>query len=320
MNSRVAWGLAIVFVAISSTNPSSGQERGSVAKRQYYVDVKLFSIIAESGLDSYRGYGGGGAGGRATVGLAANDERRFSAEVKVSPRKQDFVVNVTVEPNALDTETEPLRRELVMSELQPQTIELARTEDGRVYRLNLFPRVNQFPQPKTLDTKALRLEDWTFQSSAVILNDQDYMGRLGMSSGPFAWLDLPGLAKVEFSLVNFRGAEPIGTLQNGTIQINHESGQALQVFDVRNGVHRQTLQGGPYTVFVRWSAPTSTKEQYRKKLVETIARVRKQIESGEPPLTKALIERLERARDSDRIMMMSNGLGPIPKSDRLGTP
>ena len=84
-----------------------------------------------------------------------------------------------------------------------------------------------------------------------------------------------------------------------------------------NGVHQQTLIGGPYQVFVRWSDPSMTVEEHKEQLAETIAFVKKKIEDGDMPADANWLKRLERAQDADRIMLMSNSLGPIPKADRI---
>lgn len=275
-------------------------------------------MVPAGGLDSYRGYGGGGAGGvNATLGRLAIDERQFSLEVKTSLRSGEFIATVRVEPKKSDKVTKAMNREFVLSDLQPQSIEIARNDDGRVYRLQLCPRVNELPEPRPLDVNALRLDHWSFENSSVILNDQDYLGRLGMSSGQLASLDLPGLAKIEFSLVPFRDAMPIGSLKDGVISIIHANGTSLQISNVTNGIHREQLTGGPYQVFVRWSEPSMTDTEYRERLSETVAQVRKQIESGGLPAGEDWLKRLERAQNSDRVMMMSSSLGPIPSQDRV---
>ena len=305
------------LLAIAFASKTFAGNTADVAVRQYYLDIQLFSIIPGGGLDSYRGYGGGGAGGHARVGLSANDERQFSLEVETTMRSREFVAAVRVNPKKSDNTTKKMSREFVLSNLQPQTIEIARNADGRIYQLHLLPRIKEFPKPRTLDVDALRLDYWSFQDSPVILNDQDYIGRLGMSSGQLALIDLSGAAKIEFSLVPFRNAEPLGSLKNGVVNIVHESGTSLRISDVTNGIHRKQLTGGPYQVFVRWSEPSMTEAEYRKELAETIANLRKQIERGDLPTGKDWLKRLERAQNSDRVMMMSNSLGPIPSEDRI---
>ena len=295
-----------------------GQGVSEVLARHYYIDIQLFSVIPDEGIDSYRGYGRGGVGGpNATLGHYANDERQFALTVETSMRSQEFVATVRVEPKKTDKQTKTMEREFVLSDLEPQTIEIARNDDGRVYRLHLFPRIKELPKPRTFDVDELRLDYWSFPGCPVILNDQDYVGRMAMSSGQLAHIDLSGLAKIEFSLLPFRNAKPWGSLKDGVVNITHESGTSLQISDVTNGVHGDVLTGGPYQVFVRWSEPSMSEAEYRKELEETIAHVKKQIASGDLPAGKNWLERLQRAQNSDRVMMMSNGLGPIPSGDRI---
>ena len=317
MSSRV-FALLCITTLLTVATEAFGENPTNVAARQFYLDIQLLSMNPQDGLDSYRGYGGGGAGGpKASLGLFANDERKFSLDVETTLRSKEFIARVVVKPDKSDTNTKPMNREFVLSNLKPQSIEIARSDDGRVYRVQLFPRIKEFPKPRTLDTDALRLAQFSFQSSRVILNDQTYIGRMSMSSGQLASLDLSGLALVEFSLVPFRDAEPAGTLKDGVVNITHKSGTSLQISDVTNGVHREQLAGGPYQVFVRWSEPSMTDAEYRQQLAETIAHVKKQIESGDLPAGNDWLKRLERAQSSGEVMMMSSSLGVIPSADRI---
>ncbi len=291
----------------------------SDVSRQYSIDVRLFSLVPGEGIDSYRDYGGGGASGpNATLGLFANDERKFSLTVETKLRSKKRVTTVRVEPKSSDSQTKPLEREFDLTDLQPRNIELARGEDGRVYRLQLLPGIKVTPQPRRLDVDDLRLNYWSFPNCPVILNDQDYIGRLAMSSGQLAYISVPSFAKIEFSLVPFRDAKPIGSLKNGVITITHDSGASLTISDVLNGVHREVLTGGPYRVFVRWSDSEVSKAEYRQQLEQNIADIKQRLANGElDDGGQKWLERMQRVLDSDRVMMMSNGLGPIPKEDRI---
>ena len=303
--------------SFAMTSEAFGENATAVSFRQYYLDIQLFSMIPGGGLESCREYGDGGAGVNSSVGFFANDERQFSVNVDASMREREFVATVRVKPKDSDKTTKATNRELTFSDLRSQTIEIALSDDGRVYRLHLLPRIKEFPKPRVLDTGQLQLDHWSFQNSPVILNDQDYVGRMSMSSVELASIDLPGIAKIEFSLLPFRNAKPVGSLKAGVINIVHESGISLHISDVTNGIHHEQLLGGPYQVFVRWSEPSMTATEYRKELVKTIAHVRKQIESGDLPAGKDWFKRLERSLNSDRVMMMSTGLRAIPSQDRI---
>jgi hypothetical protein len=294
-----------------------GENPTNVAARQYMADIHMLSMKPQEGLDSYRGYGGGAAAHGATLALAANDERKFSLVVETMIRSKEFIARVVVEPDKADAKTKPMDQEFVLSDLTPQSIEVARGDDGRVYRVQLYPRIEEFPKPRRLDVDAIRLHEFSFASCPMILNDQTYIGRIAMSSGELASVDVSGLALIEFSLIPFRGAVPAGTLEDGVLDISHESGTSLQIVDVRNGIHRQLLEGGPYQVFVRWSKPSMTDAEYHLHLAETIANVKKQIEAGDLPDGKKLLKRLENAQSSKDVMMFSSRLGPIAPQDRI---
>ena len=353
--------IALPFVAalLTVSTGTLGATPTNEAARQYYVDIQLFSMNTREGLDSYRGYGGGGVGGpNATFRLFAKDERKFSLEVETRMRPKEsevalrapqesqnnvevrlqpprvrpqesvpvnvpvrvvneFVARVVVKPDESDTKTKPMNREIVLSDLEPQSIEVARSDDGRVYRVQLIPKVKELTKPRRFDADALRLDHLGFPGSPVILNDQTYVGRMSMSSGQLASLDLSGLALVEFSLIPFRGAEPAGTLKDGVVEIVHKNGTALRISDVKNGIHPDQLTGGPYQVFVRWSEPSMTDAEYRQYLEEAIVRVKKEIESGARQAGKDWLERLERAQSSSDPMMMSCSVRAIPSADRI---
>src|SRR5438876_9699866 len=121
-------------------------------------------------------------------------------------KAQRFMANVAVKPTKEDTQTKPHEIDYDLSDLAAQSLEIARDDDGRIYRLSLIPSIREKPMPKQFQVTELRLEYWSFPSSPVIVNDQDYIGRLGMGSGPLAWCDIPSLARVEFSLLHLKDA------------------------------------------------------------------------------------------------------------------
>jgi hypothetical protein len=72
------------------------------------------------------------------------------------------------------------------------------------------------------------------------------MGQLRMSGGPPAFCDIPGLARIEFSLLHLKNAEASGALEDGVINIIHQD-TAIRISEVRNGTNAQVLAGGPYS-------------------------------------------------------------------------
>ncbi len=316
MHSRIAIGLWIAALFAVSTE-ATGDDYADSYVRSYLVNMRLFSMNPEDGIDSYREYGSGSVAVRGSVGTAANDDRKFSLTVATETRSKQLIATVVVEPDKSDTMTKPMNREFVLSDLAPKSVEIAKSEDGRVYRLQLIPTIEQSPVPRIFDVADFRLSQFGFRQSAIIVNDQDYVGKLSMQYGELVSLDLSVLGLVEFSLIPFRDAVPIGSLSDGVVTVVHKSGTTLRISNVTNGQNRTTLPGGPYRVFVRWSDATMTPDEYRNYLEEQIARVKKRIESGDYPAGKDWLKRLERAQNTDAVMMVTSGLGPIPKADRI---
>jgi hypothetical protein len=321
MTDRLAIGKNICLLTLtalltfSSTLCGEEPKDDDAAFRQYWADATLFSMQPNVELATYRSYGGGGAGPGGTLGMGVADkQRRFQVSVAGKLKAHRFVATVSVTPDQEDTRTPTQSIEYDLSDINPRALEIARDEDGRVYRLNLTPRIIVRPRPKEFKVSELRLENWSFPASPVILNDQDYIGQLGMSYGTLAWCDIPGLAKIEFSLLHLKGASPFGTLKDGVINIAHENGTTLTISNVKNGIDREVLNGGPYQVWVRWSKSTESVEEYHKSLKAQIAMLKERVKNGET-LRPGSLERLEKMSESDRIGLMSNGLSQIEPDD-----
>ena len=214
-----------------------------------------------------------------------------------------------------ERELENLSQQLNMTDLQPHVFEIAKDPDGRVYRLTIIPRLIEIPQPKRFRADDLGFDGWTFNQSAVILNDQDYIGSIGMSTDGFSlcYVNIPGVAVVDFSLTEFTGSKPIGTLQNGVISIEHES-NVLQIRGVLNGKIPQVLEG-PYQVFVRWKPSEQSLEDARAMLQAQLDRLKTKIENGDSSLRPEVLESLQNRMDSDRVFIMHSGTRGLQKSE-----
>jgi hypothetical protein len=313
---RTAMFLAVAALWASDA-PLRGEEpEGEDAPyRYYFVDAALFSFQPGQELSSYRSLGRGGAGGNSECGYGAG---RFTVSVKCNSKAHRFLAKVEVKPGAGETRIQAQEHEYDLSDLRLRTLDIARDDDGRIYRLNLAPRIDETPKPSPFRVKDLRLENWSFPASPVVLNDQDYIGQLSMSSGALAWCDIPGVAKIEFSLLHLKDAQPWGQLKDGIIEITHKDGTSLRITNVLNGVHRQVLDGGPYQVWVRWMEPTQTVGQYRQSVKKMIAEISERAKSGDLSLPPGTLRRLERQRESDRIQQTSNGLRGVRPDEIVG--
>ncbi len=116
--------------------------------KHYYADVSAFSINPKQGISTFRSYGSGGAGPNGTVGLGiSRGTQHFDISLACREKAGRFLAKLTVESVTKDkvVAMDDLNRELDLTDLQPQVIEIARDDDGRVYRVNIFPRVDERP-------------------------------------------------------------------------------------------------------------------------------------------------------------------------------
>ncbi len=281
----------------------------------YWADAHAYSLVPGKELATYHWAPSGGVGPNGTLALGVNDgQHRFKVTIVAKLKSQRFLAKVTVEPSEEDNGTKAQEIDYDLSDLNPRTLELARDDDGRVYRFSLVPRIVENPKPRQFKASDLLLEYWVFPSSPVILNDQNYLGRLAMSSGPIAWCDIPGLAKVEFSLMQLKDATASGTLEDGVINISHD-GTTLRISDVKNGRNSDVLSGGPYRVWVRWTKPTQSVEEYRESLKQHLASLKKRIGSGDLSLPAGTLERIEQMNNSGRIGMIGSGVRGVEDDD-----
>jgi hypothetical protein len=284
--------------------------------RQYYVNATPFSLKPGDELATYHGYGSGGTSPGSTFGFGVNDHgRRFEVLVTGKLSSNRFGAVVKIIPEKEDGRTPAQDKEYDLSDLQPKSVELARDDDGRVYRLNLLPHIQEPPQPKQFKVRELNLDAWTFPASPVVINDEDYVGELSAGTGPIAEFEVPGLAKVEFSLLHLKNAAPYGTLQNGMVNIIHPNGTTVRISNVKNGTNAEVLGGGPYQVWVRWDKPRETLDEYHKTLKAMIAGMKDQAKKGELSLPPGSLERVKKISESSRAQLMEFGIRAAAPSD-----
>lgn len=298
--------------------PSIGQAaEDEPALRSYEIRVDLFSIEPGAGIATYQDHGSGAVSGAGTMRMGVlHDARHFDVNVTPLFRKGQLLAKVTVEPAASDSMTKMIEKEFDLKELQSQTLDLARDSDGRVYRMNLTPHVVTHPKPTQFRAGDLRLDFLSFPSCPVILNDQEYVGHLAASAASLAYIDILNVGLVEFSLLHLKDSQPWGSLQDGILQIRHENGTTISINGVKNGWHRETLPGGPYTIWVRWKDSTMTEEAYRAGIQNSIKEIKSGIANGDPTIGPDTLKDLERLTGTEHPRMMTSGLRPV-RSDEL---
>ena len=310
------WPALTVCLIVTANALGQSPADDQPASRNYFLRAELVSIQPEVGISSYRIHGDAGVSGPATLDLDVSDGDR-SLAIFVTPRveKGRLMATLVVQPGATDGLTQPVKKELDFSELQTETVQLVRNVDGRVYRLNLMPEVEEHPKPKEFRVADLHLAHWSF-SGPIILNDQDYVGWLSLGGNSLGWIEILNVGLIEFSLLHLKDAQPWGTLSNGQLQIRHENGTTISVNGVQNGwPDRQTLPGGPYTVWVRWKKSTTVPEEYLTMLRRSIAEAGTRAENGEPTIAAEIWERVIKRVEEGHPQMVSNGMGPVPRDE-----
>ncbi len=307
---------AILFTVGSQLSMAETNSTRTVKK--YFAEVSVYSLMPGKGIELINGqFSGGGFGPGGTFGTSimqgrSEIELRFQGQLKDGKFISKLTVSKTVGGRMI--ELPELSSNLDLTDLEPKTIELAKDADGRLYVARLVPKVIESSTAKRFDHKDLRLEQFSFDESTVILDDQEYLGTMSMFSGELVHLDIASVGKVEFSLIPFMGASEQGQLHNGSITIHHD-GKSLQIQRVRNGVPANELQGGPYAVYVRWSPPTSTADEMRHIMKRQLDELRTQLTSGVGTQTEGSLKALERQLDQ-RKLFMNYGVGPISPKDR----
>ena len=287
----------------------------------YYADLKLYSIIPSGGPETFRAYNGGGVsgiGGSTESGIRT-DSQNLRVGIEGQSKDRRFIVKLTVKTLSKDSPKpgDEQSREIDLTDLKPEVIELAKDADGRIYRATIIPHVKEYPATKVFRAEEMHFDQWHLSGSILILNDQDYLGTLGASGGNLASVDVPGLAKVDFSLIPLKGSQPLGILHDGTITIRHEQ-TTLVIRDVRNGDLAETLKGGPYTVFIRWKPPSLTVEQYRDQVKLMVEQFKTRINDGDqsiPTAASAAFAELQRMAKSDRVFMIGTSIQTAQQKD-----
>ena len=264
-----------VFVAalLAAARPVCG-ETEPAGKTAFQVDVELFSVQttyedpagAARGAESYRSHGSGSAGPGGSVSLAVSLREQLRVTV-VHKRKAGCHVAVKVDPQKPDRIWQPQSHDFDLSDLEPASLRVGPwIPGGQALIVNLIPSIRRPEAPAPLDADALGITRWAFHGSPVIVNGWHYAGEMNMAGGERGYVDLPGLAKVEFSLKPFRGAEPTGLFQNGTITLSREAPGArrhtIEIRNVRTGSPvRIELGSRPYQVWARWSEPSQSLDE-----------------------------------------------------------
>jgi hypothetical protein len=245
------------------------------ASHSYYqVNAAVISLDASQSLASYRAHGGGSGTPGATLGYSTPEAE---VRIELTLESDHFYAMVTTRSRGKSSEEGVKRERVDLTNLRPTAVDLGSDKDGRLYQLNLTPQVVSVRMsPQSFREAADDLYQLKFHSSRIMLNDTRYIGRMLASDAEVFTIEVCGLASLEFSLRQLKGAAPWGTLQNGQITLKHPDGTSIEIGNVTNGADDRLVQGGPYLVWVRWNKPRQTVEEYRAEL----AAYRDNVKSG----------------------------------------
>jgi hypothetical protein len=242
--------------------------------KYYWVDANLISLDANQSLSSYRGGGQLGGSPGATLGTSTPDS---NISILLSVEKNRLYADLTIEKEDKQEAAKAKKQRFDLTDLRPQVVDLGTTE-GMTYQLNLVPSVKTVPlRPKPFSEAADDLYRLGFHSSRVMLNDEQYIGRMLATDAQLFSMDICDVASIEFSLHHLKDAEAWGRLQDGRITIQHPAGTTIEIDNVTNGSDARLVDDGPYVVWVRWNKPQNTAAEYRAQLSAYLD----QIKSGE---------------------------------------
>ena len=270
--------------------------------RYYNLKLSVWSWHPDNPLKSFRQHTTGNTSNGAEVGLGGGN---FTVKVRSVPDAEGISAKVKMTPDAKNKNVKPLDVEIKLPDLEERTLELAKDDDGRIYRLTIRPEIVEAKLPRKFDVDELELTGFDFNYSPVILNDRTYLGQIGMSGGTLSGVEIAGVANIEFSLLPLKDAEPLGTLSNGKLEIV-KGKTTIMISGVRNGAKPQILDDGPYQVWVRWLEPSMPQAETQELIREQL-KVFKQLRAdGNLAVTPEIIQRLEEYAESGSPMVLGS--------------
>ena len=288
------------------------------ARYSFFADVSGYSLNPDDSSSTFEDQGSGGAGPGGTFGMTIGQgAQRFSVSLTGRQNGHKFLADLSVRnvTGGADEDLKELSQTLNLTDLQPQVIDIAKDPDGRIYRVKILPRLTEHVLPKKFRLEDLGLDAWKFFNSAVILNDQDYIGTIGMTtdSSSVASLEIAGLANIEFSMTEMTDSKPEGVLRFGTISISHD-GTLVQIRGVSSGKSLEQVPG-PYLVYVRWKASSQTLDDAREMLRAQIVTLNAQVEKGEISIPKEALAKIQKMADSDKPFIFGSGSRLLLKNE-----
>jgi hypothetical protein len=266
------WCGWLVIAGTTAGRIFAAEEKDSYS--YYHVDAAVVSLDANQSLASYRS---GGKGSGAPGALLGYSTPEGDVSIDLLLESNHFYADVTTRPHGILGDDKAKKQRVDLTNLRPASVDLGADKEGRVYHVNLTPSVVSVRlKPKSFQEASDDLYRLQFHASRIILNDKTYVGRMLASDSLVFKIEICGVASLEFSLRHLKDAEPWGRLQNGQLTLSHPDGTSIEIGNVTNGSDDRLVEGGPYTVWVRWDKPQQTIEEYRAAL----SAYRDQLKSG----------------------------------------
>lgn len=300
--------MIVVFgLVIGVTN--SGQAAKTAAYRYCNIRSEIRSWIPGKTLTTYQLHSSGTCSHGGEVGLGVGTgKKNINVNITCSrnPKQIYADVELSVIPHGKNKEkTETVTKKFEMPDLRPQRMELSKGSDGRIYELTLIPEIIEIEKPKTFNLSDLKLQEWDFRSSPVILNDQIYVGQMGVSGANLVGVDIVGHATCEFSLIPWKDSKPTGTLNDGVLNLKGKD-ISIMISGVHNGAQRQILEGGPYLVWTKWTEPKLSKVESQALVRQHIELLQKRREEGDLTITPEILRRMKEFAKSGKPMLMGS--------------
>jgi hypothetical protein len=183
-----------------------------------------------------------------------------------------------------DESDEPIiSDEFPIGELEPRHLRLLGFPDGSLLQLTLVPRtIPEALRPAPLRATEDGLTRFCLKHTKVLMDDTFVLGSV-TGFGEKIVLEIPEMAVVNMSMQRLHEWPPIGTYEDGVIDIPMPGGHQLSLTGVRIGPTGSDL-GGPYLVYGSIKPSQSSLTEMRDRVEERL----KQQHSGDRLM--ALIE------------------------------
>jgi len=296
---------------------SLGAEEPSVANEGVYrypnLRIAVQSWIPGDVVQSYRSHSSGSCSHGGTVGVGVGGKNGFNASVRCLPKQNRIVAEVSIEPMESNKSLTQTTTEVDLSDMHSDFTEVTQDDDGRVYFLILRPEVVEAKGPATFSVDKLAPFDWDFADSPVILDDEIFVGRIGMSGGSLAGINIAGVTNLEFSLRPLKSAEPIGMLQNGTLTIKLDS-HTIAISGIRNGADKIALDG-PFKVWVRILDNGGNIQEVQDAFRQQLELLEKRRADGDVSITDDVMARIKRFIKEGGPMLLGSNARDVRKDE-----